>query len=94
MPLSVGDIAPDFGLPDQHGRLGPAGGTSAATSRSSSSSTHGPSPGCAVVSWRAMQADLADLATDDVELLTVSDRLDVRPADIRRPGGLHLPDAL
>ena len=71
MPLSVGDIAPDFELTDQHGqavRLSSLRGQKAALVVFYPWAFTGVCGG----ELRAMQADLADLATGDVELLSVS----------------------
>jgi mycoredoxin-dependent peroxiredoxin len=71
MALSVGDIAPDFELTDQHGRpvrLRDLRGRKAVLVVFYPWAFTGVCGG----ELRAMQADLADLANDDVELLTVS----------------------
>ena len=71
MRLSVGDEAPDFALPDQHGR----------TVRLSGLRGHKAAlvafypwafSGVCGAEMRQMQTRLDELATDDVELLTIS----------------------
>jgi len=71
MRLSVGDEAPDFALPDQHGR----------TVRLSGLRGHKATlvvfypwafSGVCGAEMRQMQTRLDELATDDVELLTIS----------------------
>lgn len=71
MPLSVGDEAPDFELKDQHGqsvRLSDLRGRKAALVVFYPWAFTGVCGG----ELHAMQADLASLATDDVELVTIS----------------------
>lgn len=71
MPLSVGDPAPDFALTDQHGRtvrLSDLSGRKAALVVFYPWAFTGVCGG----ELHAMQADLDELMTDEVELLTVS----------------------
>ncbi|MGH8895023.1 MAG: peroxiredoxin [Actinomycetes bacterium] len=71
MPLSVGDPAPDFALTDQHGRtvrLSDVSGRKAALIVFYPWAFTGVCGG----ELHAMQADLDELMTDEVELLTVS----------------------
>lgn len=71
MPLSVGDAAPDFELKDQHGqtvRLSDLRGRKAALLVFYPWAFSGICGG----ELQALQEGLADLATDDVELVTVS----------------------
>ena len=94
MPLSVGGTRPRTSTSRTSTASRCASRTCAGARRPSSSSTPGPSPGSAAASCTRCRRTWTQLVTDDVELVADLHRLDVRPARLRRPGGLHLPDAL